>query len=117
MVRMVRLLLVALFAAGCALVESPTAGPLVTVEATGGMCRTGTCQSLIAIEADGRVHQVQPEVAEMGQATGESIDALRTAIAVTDFEAIRSRPFLGTCPTAFDGQELVYSVATPHGQE
>src|SRR5262245_30310771 len=118
MSRMVLYLLIGLIAAGCALVQAPTSGgPLVTAEATGGMCRTGTCRSVIAIETDGRVHQVEPEAAEIGQATGETIDALRTAIAVTDFAAIRSRPFLGTCPTAFDGQELVYTVATPHGQE
>jgi hypothetical protein len=49
--------------------------------------------------------------------TAESIDVLHTAIDSTDFEAIRSRPFLGTCPTAFDGQELVYTIATPHGAE
>ena len=40
-----------------------------------------------------------------------------TAIGITDFEAIRSQPFLGMCPTAFDGQELVYTVATAHGPE
>ncbi len=49
--------------------------------------------------------------------TSESIDLLRTAIGITDFEAIRSQPFLGTCPTAFDGQELVYTVETAHGPE
>ena len=117
MVRMVRLLFLAFLTAGCALIQPPVSGPLVTVEATGGMCRTGTCRSVFAIEADGRVHQTEPEAAEIGQATAESIDVLQTAVAATDFEAIRSRPFLGTCPTAFDGQELVYTVATPHGAE
>jgi hypothetical protein len=111
------MLLIALIAAGCALVQPPTDGPLVTVEATGGMCREGTCRRVVAIEADGRVHQTEPEAMDIHQVTGESIDVLRTAIGVTDFEAIRSRPFLGTCPTAFDGQELVYTVATPHGPE
>jgi hypothetical protein len=118
MVRMVRLLLLGLVAAGCALVQSPAGdGPLVTVEATGGMCRTGTCRSVIVIEADGRVRQTEPEAGEISQVTAESIDVLQTAIDITDFEAIRSRPFLGTCPTAFDGQELVYTIATPHGPE
>jgi hypothetical protein len=118
MADVIRMLLIAVVVAGCALVPSPaSAGPLVTVEATGGMCRTGTCESSFVIEADGRVHQVAPEAAEIGQATGESIEALRAAIGFTDFEAIRARPFLGTCPTAFDGQELVYTVATAHGPE
>ena len=41
MVSVVRLLVIALFAAGCALVEAPAAGPLVTVEATGGQLPRG----------------------------------------------------------------------------
>jgi hypothetical protein len=117
MAHVIRLLLIAVVLAGCALVPSPADGPLVTVEANGGMCRAGTCRSVVAIEADGRVHQVEPEAVEISQVTGESIDVLRTAIAVTDFAAIRSRPFLGTCPTAFDGQELVYTVASPGGAQ
>ena len=106
-----------MLAAGCALAEAPVAGPLVTVEATGGHCREGTCRSVVPIEADGRVHQTEPAEMEIHQVTGESIDLLRAAIGTTDFEAIRSQPFLGTCPTAFDGQELVYTVATANGSE
>ena len=112
-----RLLVVAAFTAGCALLQAPASGPLVTIEATGGPCPEGTCRSVVAIEADGRVHHVEPAATAIQQATGESIDLLRTAIGITDFEAIRSRPFLGTCPTAFDGQELVYTVTTAHGPE
>jgi hypothetical protein len=118
MQHMIRVALFALVVAGCALVQRPaSASPMVTVEATGGMCRTGTCRSVFAIETDGRVHQTEPDAAEISQVTAESIDVLRTAIDSTDFEAIRSRPFLGTCPTAFDGQELVYTIATPNGAE
>jgi hypothetical protein len=118
MARMVRVILVAVFAAGCALVQPPAGdGPIVTVEAHGGMCLEGECRSVVAIEADGRVHQVEPEERRISQVTGESIDVLRAAIGITDFDAIRSRPFLGECPTAFDGQELVYTIATPRGAE
>ena len=117
MLKALRFLAVSVLAAACALAETPFAGPLVTVEATGGHCREGTCRSVVAIEADGRVHQIEPAEMEIHHVTGESIDVLRTAIAMTDFEAIRSRPFTGECPTAFDGQELVYTVATAHGQE
>jgi hypothetical protein len=118
MQHVIRVAVFALVVAGCALVHPPApVGPLVTVEATGGMCRTGTCRSVIAIEADGRVHQVEPDPVEISQVTGESVDVLQTAIAITDFAAIRSRPFLGTCPTAYDGQELVYTIATANDLE
>ena len=33
---------------------------------------------------------------------------LVVAIGAADFEAIRSRPFTGTCPIAFDGQEIIF---------
>jgi hypothetical protein len=117
MSKVVRLLMVSVLAAGCTLVEAPAAGPLVTVEATGGHCLEGICGSVVAIEADGRVHQIEPAEMAIQQVTAESIDVLRTAIGTTDFEAIRSRPFTGDCPTAFDGQELVYTVETAHGPE
>jgi hypothetical protein len=113
----VRLLVIALFAAGCALVEAPAAGPLVTVEAHGGMCLEGECRSFVAIEADGLVHQIEPVEAEIHRATNEAIDVYRAALAITDFDLIRSRQFTGECPTAFDGQELIYTFATPAGPE
>jgi len=117
MSKVLRLLVVSVLAAGCALIQAPAAGPLVTVEATGGHCREGTCRSVVAIEADGRVHQTEPAQMEIHQVTSESIDVLRAAIGATDFDAIRSRPFTGECPTAFDGQELVYTIETAHGPE
>jgi hypothetical protein len=117
MSKVLRLLVVSVLAAGCALIQAPAAGPLVTVEATGGHCREGTCRSVVAIETDGRVHHTEPAQIEIHQVTSESIDVLRAAIGATDFDAIRSRPFTGECPTAFDGQELVYTIETAHGPE
>lgn len=116
--RIAVLILAAYLVAGCALVPTPgETGPLVTVEARGGRCLEGECRSVVAIEADGLVHQVEPVEAEIHRVTQETIDAYRAALSITNFEAIRSRPFTGECPTAFDGQELVYTFATPAGAE
>lgn len=114
---MVRLLLFALLATGCAPVDPPAAGRLVTVEATGGHCLDGICRSVVAIEADGLVHQIEPVEAEIHRATNEAIDVYRAALATADFGALRSHPFRGECPTAFDGQEVIYTFATPSGPE
>jgi hypothetical protein len=115
---MIRLVVVALLVAGCALVPSPAeSGPLVTLEAHGGRCLEGECRTLVAIEADGLVHQIEPVEAEIHRATNEAVDVYQAAVAITDFDAIRSRPFTGECPTAFDGQELIYTFATPAGPE
>lgn len=43
--------------------------------------------------------------------------AIEAAIRTTDFTALRSHPFTGECPTAWDGQEIVYGFATPAGSE
>jgi hypothetical protein len=116
--RMLRLVLVSFLLSGCALVPSPAdSGPLVTIEAHGGRCVDGECRRVVAIESDGRVHQTEPEEAELHQVTAETIDVYRAALGITDFDAIRSRPFIGECPTAFDGQEVIYTFATPTGTE
>lgn len=118
MARMIRLLLSAVVGAGCALVPSPAdGGRLVTVEAHGGRCPEGECRTVFAIESDGLVHQLEPDEAEIHRVTDQTIDAYRAALSVTDFNAIRSRPFTGDCPTAFDGMELIYTFATPAGPE
>ncbi len=118
MSKVLRLLIVSVLAAGCALVQpAGPDGPLVTVEAHGGRCLDGECRTLVAIESDGLVHQIEPVEAEIHRATNEAIDIYRAALAVADFEAIRSRPFTGECPTAFDGQEVIYTFATPSGPE
>ncbi len=101
----------ALLAAGCALVQAPAAGPLVTVEATGGHCpreRAGASSPSKRTGASTSVEPAEMAIHQVDRRVDRSSCGPRSAI--TDFEAIRSRPFLGTCPTAFDGQELVYTV-------
>ena len=113
----IRLVFMALVVAGCALVPAPAGGRLVTVEAHGGRCVEGECRTVFAIEADGLVHELQPDQAEIHRVTDKTIDAYRAALGITDFDALRSRPFTGECPTAFDGMEVVYTFETPAGPE
>jgi hypothetical protein len=97
-------------------VEAP-AGPLVIVETHGGECPQGACGSKIAIEPDGRVHATDPERVELGILTGATLESLLTEIGKADFAALRSHPFTGTCPVAFDGQETIYTFTTASGAE
>jgi hypothetical protein len=92
--------------------ETPFAFPLVSVEYRGGECPSGTCDRLLNIEADGRIHEVIPKDRVLGTAPPEVIDALRTEVEQADYLAIRSHPFQGTCPTAVDGQETIYTFHT-----
>jgi hypothetical protein len=105
--------------AGCGVLPgfpTPT-GPLLVVSTRGGECPAGMCESETVFERDGRVHVTKPKPAEQGRLPGATVAALDAAIHAADFAAIRSRPFEDTCPTAYDGQEVIYEFGTPSGTE
>jgi hypothetical protein len=89
--------------------------PLVTVETRGGLCANGACGSIVSIEADGRVRQVRPTELPLVRLPPDLIEALRTEIDRADFGLIESRPFTGTCPVAYDGQETIYIFTVHQG--
>lgn len=112
------LLLVAVSVAACgAEAVIPNAGPLVTVELRGGECAVAPCGMTVFLERDGRVHQAAKPPNDLGTVPPDQVAAIDTAIRLTDFAAMRSHPFTGECPTAFDGQEIVYTFAAPSGTE
>jgi hypothetical protein len=92
-------------------------GPLVTVTTQGGECVDDPCGSTIVIERDGRIHQATPAEADLGSAPPNALAALDTVVRTTNFDAIRARKFTGECPTAFDGQEIIYEFGAPGGVE
>jgi len=113
------LMAIALSASACAAGTStplPTApGALVTVETRGGLCADGPCGTTIAIERDGRVRQAAKPPNALGVVAPAALEALDAAIRTTDFIALRSHPFTGECPTAFDGPEIVFEFGAPGG--
>ncbi len=103
------LVALALVAVACSTFPVPgVVGTLVVVETRGGHCINAPCGSRIAIESDGRVHQVAPGAAELGTVPSDVMAALSAAVRAADFAAIKSHPFTGECPVNFDGQEVVY---------
>jgi hypothetical protein len=90
-------------------------GALVTVETRGGLCVDGPCGTTIVLERNGRVHQAAKPPNDLGIVPAAALAALDTAIRTTDFTALRSHPFTGQCPTAFDGQEIVFEFGAPGG--
>ncbi len=92
-------------------------GPLLTVETRGGLCAAPGCDSTITIERDGRVHVSAKPPNDLGVVAAPALTALDAAIRTTDFAAVRSHPFTGTCPTAFDGQEVIFVFGAPSGSE
>lgn len=92
-------------------------GALMAAQSRGGMCREGTCETTIYVERDGLVHAGANSPNALGMLSAETVAELEAQIAAADFDEIRSHPFTGDCPTAFDGQELVFEFQTSHGVE
>ena len=95
---------------------SPAAtGPLLTVETRGGMCVGGPCAGTVFVERDGSVHQATKPPNDLGVVPPAALAALEAAIRTTDFASLQSHPFTGQCPTAFDGQEIIFEFGAPGG--
>lgn len=94
-------------------------GPVVGIRSFGGLCPGGeVCQSELTIFADGTYLVVHDDMSgSRGQLNPGKVEALVEIIRQTDFEAVRARPFTGTCPTAYDGQESVFAFYTGGGVE
>ncbi|MFH1475444.1 MAG: hypothetical protein ABIG85_06245 [Chloroflexota bacterium] len=88
---------------------------LLTVETRGGLCVDGPCGTTIVIERNGRIHQAAKPPSDLGTVPPAALAALDAAIRTTDFTALKSHPFTGECPTAFDGQEIVFEFGAPGG--
>jgi hypothetical protein len=91
------------------------AGPLVKVTTRGGECVKGPCGSIIEIAPDGTVTEALPRSIDLGVVPADALADLDAAIMAADFDAIRAHPFTGDCPTAFDGQEVIYEFGAPGG--
>jgi hypothetical protein len=89
--------------------------PLLTLTMRGGLCVPGACETTYYVEQDGRVHLAAKPPNEVGHLDEAGLAEIQAQIAAADFDEIRSHPFTGTCPTAFDGQELVLEFGTAAG--
>lgn len=114
------LLMLAIGMAACQMVPvaSPSpSGALLTVQTRGGLCPEGPCSMTIVVERDGRVHQAAQPPNDLGAVSPAALAALDAAIRATDFTEIRSHPFTGICPTAYDGQQVIFEFGAPDGVE
>jgi hypothetical protein len=92
-------------------------GALMAAQSRGGMCIEGMCETTIYLERNGLIHSAAKPPNELGIVPAETMAELEAQIAAADFDEIRSHPFTGTCPTAFDGQEVVFEFQTADGVE
>lgn len=98
-------------------VAPPEHAALVTIATRGGLCPNGPCAGIVVIGADGQIRQLLPKDAVLGVVPPGILDALGVEMARVDFALLESRPFTGECPTAFDGQETIYTFHLSTGDE
>jgi hypothetical protein len=104
---------------GCSILEDETLAPapLVTITTRRADCSEGRCLHILVIERDGRVHQREPSVANLGTIPAEQLRGLDAAIRATDFGAMRLRRAKEDCPATGARDELIYEFGTPAGIE
>jgi hypothetical protein len=98
-------------------VPLPGSGPLVTVSTRGGMCPQGACDHSVILERDGRVHAAAKPPNDLGRVPAAAMATLTGAVQATDYRALKSHPFTGQCPIAFDGQELIFEFGVGAGTQ
>ena len=112
------LALLVLALAACSDEESTPAVPMVSVEWRGGLCPYGGCSTILELASDGSYRLTEGDGTEAtGFADPSLSSALSDAITRADFDAARVRGFTETCPTAYDGQEIIYTFHGPAGDE
>lgn len=107
----------ALAACGATGVDLPGTGPLITVQLRGGMCMDGPCDSSVILEPDGRVHDDATPPKELGRVPAQTMATLTAAVNGADYASIKSHPFTGECPVAFDGQEMIFEFSVGSGTQ
>lgn len=91
-------------AAGSPAVFKP-ATPIVSVTRHGGLCVTGReCRSTLRIDDT----TISGEGYVPRRLTASERIALLRAIVRLDSQYLQAHPFVGTCPTAYDGSESIY---------
>jgi hypothetical protein len=94
-------------------------GPtLLTIRYTGGMCPNGACDTLLTINRDGTYARTSAQTPpKRGTLSPAQVAALTREMARADFARMKAVKFTGTCPSAYDGQELTYTFFTASGPE
>ena len=88
----------------------PVDGPLAVIYRHGGLCVTGSeCASTMTIQNDGTYTVTVNGETKEGSLTAEQVAQINKLMGETDFDKILNTPFTGDCPTASDGQEVVYT--------
>ena len=90
---------------------------VISIETRGGECPSGSCNRLVNIDDSGRIHEVIPKDRIVGTVPKGIVEALQIEMVQANYNLLQSKPFTGTCPTAVDGQETIFTFHIPTGDE
>lgn len=85
---------------------------LLMVEGRGGLCPYGGCYSKTEIYKNGSYSYqdgARQITGELASNDISNLERLKRLIQKANFIRIKSKKFTGLCPTAYDGQELIYT--------
>lgn len=88
-------------------VSSAPATFLASRTMTGGMCPDAVCSSTFAVSSDGAWNLVSNTASHFGVLSPGTLAAL--TVAAADTSMLEAPKFTGTCPSAYDGSEIIYS--------
>lgn len=89
------------------MVQVGSDGILVKIFNHGGECISeAACQSTRLIRADGGI---SIDGNKTGNLTESELSILKDELRLIDYNRLGAIPFTGTCPMAYDGQEVVYT--------
>ncbi len=92
---------------------------ILSVNSYGGLCaNNATCSHITNIENDGTILIDDSVHGNSTQKLNNTeLSKLSNLINSENFTALMSHPFTGQCPTAYDGEEFVYTFNTLKGNE
>ncbi len=87
---------------------------LVSINVRGGLCPNGECSSTTEINRDGTVLTGGKTKAILDKA---QITKLVNLVDTQDYKTLKAQKFTETCPTAYDGSEIIYTFNSRSGTE
>jgi hypothetical protein len=85
--------------------NSESVATVAVIETTGGLCPGGVvCGSKLVVRSDGSVTKDGILIIMLP----DEIDQLQKRVTSENIRLLKEKKFTGTCPTAYDGQEVIY---------
>lgn len=88
----------------------------LTATYTGGVCDYGGCFSTVTVTDDGEWTSKSGRGKHSGRLNDQQTKKLMEAVRDAKRSDLVSGPFKGTCPTAYDGGQVEYTLHRPAGR-